>query len=382
MSLLLDIQVIISKRKYNFAYKNIWDRLHLDPQLFLAIISLLLISFIILYSSSEGNISTLYNHCTRVMLGFICMIIICQINPIQFKRWAAILFWAGIIMLVGVKIIGYVGKGAQRWIDLGFVKFQPSEIMKYAVPIMLAQQLSKRSLPINLADCCWLSFFILLPCFLIFKQPDLGTAILVLCSGITMFILAGLSLKIIVYSSIFSIILTPAFWFLLHEYQKSRVLTFLNPDRDPFGAGYHIIQSKIAIGSGGLFGKGWLKGSQTHLQYLPESSTDFIFALAAEEFGLIGTIIIITIYGFITARTLYLSQYCNDNFSRLLTGTLGITFFLYVIINIGMVSGIFPVVGIPLPLISYGGTSIITTMICFGIIMALNSERKLAHSNH
>ena len=379
MSFFYQLNSIVYKRRHSFAYKGFWDKLHIDYPLLFAVFTLLVFGLFVLFSATNGNLTKISSQLVRIGIGILMMVAIAQVHPKQFKRWTPVLFWSGIALLVLVKLTGYVGKGAQRWIDIGIFKFQPSEIMKYAVPMMISLQLSKRPLPPSFTYCSLVSILIFIPCILIFKQPDLGTAILILFSGATCFILAGLSSKQIALTTISGILTAPILWQFLHDYQKSRILTFLNPERDPLGSGYHIIQSKIAIGSGGLLGKGWLNGSQSHLEYLPESSTDFIFALSAEEFGLVGSMLIIGLFAFITCRILYLSQHNSDTYSRLLSGTLGITLFLYVLINIGMVSGIFPVVGIPLPLISYGGTSMLTVMVCFGIIMSMNSHRKLAH---
>lgn len=380
MELIQQISSTITKRKHSFAYKSIWDKLHLDLPLFIAIMILTLIGLICLFSASNGNLQKMSNQIIRVILGIFVMISVAQINPIQFKRWTSTLFWVGVGLLLAVNIVGYVGKGAQRWIDIGIIKFQPSEIMKCAMPMMISLQLSKRPLPPTFTECALNSIFICIPCLLIFKQPDLGTSLLILFSGFSAFALAGLNFRKILYTITCFVAVAPIAWNFLHAYQKNRILTFINPERDPLGTGYHIIQSKIAIGSGGLFGKGWQDGTQSYLHYLPESSTDFIFSLAAEEFGFIGASIIILLFSFITCRVLYLSQFANDTYSNLLTSTLGISFFLYALINIGMVSGLLPVVGVPLPLISYGGTSMITVMLCFGIILSINSHRKLANN--
>ncbi len=379
MKFVSHINTEVNRRKYSFAYKNIWDKLHLDGPLLIAILCLLTCGIILLYSAVNGDHIKLAKQGVFIALGVTSMIIIAQIHPNQFKKWSATLFWFGISLLLMVKLIGYVGKGAQRWIDFGMLRFQPSEIMKCAVPMMVALQLSKYQLPPKLSTCAYVALFILIPTFFIIKQPDLGTALLVLFAGGFAFFLVGLPYRYIFFAFLGSACLAPLAWNYMHAYQKNRVLIFLNPEKEPLGAGYHIIQSKIAIGSGGIFGKGWLNGTQSHLDFLPERTTDFIFALCGEEFGLMGCLVLLILYAFISSRTLYLSQYAGDNYSKILCATLGITFFLYALVNIGMVSGILPVVGIPLPLVSYGGTSMLTIMICFGIIMSINSHRKLAN---
>jgi len=374
------LNILVNRRKHSFAYKSIWDKLHLDAPLLFAIFLLLICGMILLYSAANGNYTKLLKQLIHIILGITCMLVIAQIHPNQFKKWTSVLFWSGISLLIMVKLVGYVGKGAQRWIDFGIMRFQPSELMKYAVPMMVALQLSKRSLPASIPTFAYVSLFILLPTFLIIKQPDLGTALLVLFSGYFTFLLIGLPFKYVFYSAFGSACFAPIAWTYLHTYQKNRILTFLNPESDPLGTGYHIIQSKIAIGSGGMFGKGWINGTQSHLDFLPERSTDFIFALCGEEFGLLGCLILLVLYAFISCRALYLSQFAEDSYSKILCGALSITFFLYFMVNIGMVSGILPIVGIPLPLVSYGGASMLTIMICFGIIMSVNSQSKLSNA--
>ncbi len=378
MKLINQLNIAIRSRKNNFAYHSLWDKLHLDGPLFTLILFLLICGILLLYSATDGNLTKIFQQLYKIIFGLIIMIFVAQIRPYQFKRWTITLFIIGIILLVFVNFAG-TGKGAQRWMDLGILKFQPSEIMKCAVPMMISLLISRNSLPPKIPYIMVVSLFIIIPCYLILKQPDLGTALLILFSGCTVFILAGIKLKQIFYSLLTLISLSPLLWSFMHSYQKTRVITFLNPHHDPSGKGYHIIQSKIAIGSGGALGKGWLNGTQSHLKYLPESSTDFIFALCGEEFGILGCILLISVYTLITCRTLYLAQFMNDTYLKLLCGTLGITFYLYALVNIGMVSGIFPVVGSPLPLISYGGTSVLTIMVSFGIIMSANSYRKLPY---
>jgi rod shape determining protein RodA len=287
----------------------------------------------------------------------------------------------GLVLLLVVDAMGVIGKGAQRWLDLGFIRFQPSEIMKLAVPMLCAWYLHERPLPPTIPMLGVVAGIILLPAGLTAAQPDLGTAILIIIGGALLIVMAGLSVWFIVGALGAAAAAAWIGWnYLLHDYQRNRVLTFIDPTTDPLGAGYHIIQSQIAIGSGGLFGKGWMNGSQSQLEYLPERHTDFIFAVIGEEFGLLGLVILLSLYLFVIARALYLASQTQDTFSRLLSASLALTFFVYVFINTGMVSGLLPVVGVPLPLVSYGGTSMVTLLAGFGILMALYSHRKLVGS--
>jgi rod shape determining protein RodA len=276
-----------------------------------------------------------------------------------------------------VLVFGQSGKGAQRWLDLGFFRFQPSELMKLAVPMMVAWYLSDHALPPRLSRILMSLLMVFVPVLLIARQPDLGTSLLVGCAGIFVIFLAGIRWRLIFLFSGIVAACAPFLWFTLHDYQKARVLTFINPENDPLGAGYHIIQSKIAIGSGGVYGKGWLNGTQSQLDFLPERSTDFIFAAFAEEFGLVGVILLLAMYFFVILRGLYISAHAQDTFTRLLGGSLTMTFFIYVFVNIGMVTGLLPVVGLPLPLVSYGGTSMVTLMASFGMLMSIHTHRRL-----
>jgi rod shape determining protein RodA len=296
------------------------------------------------------------------------------------RRLAPWLYLIGVVLLLVVAMSGVIGKGAQRWLNLGLFKFQPSEIMKLAVPMLAAWYLHDRPLPPTWRSLLMLALIIFIPTALVAVEPDLGTAALIAASGALLVLMAGLSMRIIVMVLLGTVAAALLGWSSLHEYQRTRVLTFLNPQTDPLGAGYHIIQSQIALGSGGLFGKGWMNGSQAQLEFLPERSTDFIFAVVGEEFGLIGLIVLLALYLFIVARSVWLAMQTNDTFSRLLALSLGLTFFVYVFINAGMVSGLLPVVGVPLPLVSYGGTSVVTLLAGFGILMGLYSHRKLIGS--
>ena len=353
------------------------QRIHIDITLLILLLSLSSIGLLILMSSGQDDIGLLERQITRLSIAFFAMLIVAQIPPHVLKMFAPWLFLLGTLLLLGVLFMGDIGKGAQRWLDVGFFKFQPSELLKLATPMMVAWYLAERRLPPSIKHIAFATIFIAIPTVLIAKQPDLGTAILIASSGLAVLFLAGISWRIIGGVIVAIGGLAPVLWSLMKEYQKQRVLTFLNPEDDPLGAGYHIIQSKIAIGSGGINGKGWMNGSQARLEFLPESSTDFIFAVFSEEFGLIGCIGLLTIYLLIFFRAIYISIQAQDTFSRLLAGSLSLTFFIYLFVNVGMVTGILPVVGVPLPLVSYGGTSMVTLLIGFGILMSIHTHRKL-----
>ncbi|HEX5340161.1 MAG TPA: rod shape-determining protein RodA [Gammaproteobacteria bacterium] len=351
--------------------------LNLDVPLLLALLLLSVAGLAILYGASGEDIDTVYRQAVRLALSFGVLLLVAQIPPQLLKLWTPWLFGLGLILLIVTLGVGHVGRGAQRWLSLGVVRFQPSEIMKIAVPMMVGWYLHERSLPPTWRTLIPLGLLIGIPAMLVAVQPDLGTALLIVSAGAFGVFLAGLRWRVILLLLLLLAIVAPIGWHFLHDYQRDRVLTFLNPQRDPLGAGYHIIQSEIALGSGGVFGKGWLHGSQSQLDFLPESSTDFIFAVLGEEFGLLGVLALLGLYAFIIGRSLIIALRAQDTFSRLLAGALGMAFFTYVFINSGMVSGLVPVVGVPLPLISYGGTSMVTLMAGFGILMSIHSHRKL-----
>jgi len=352
-------------------------RLHLDKPLFYALLMLATLSLVILYSASARDGGITLSHFVRLTLGFAVLIGIAQVRPEILERWGPYVFGVGLLMLLAVLGIGAVSKGAQRWLSLGIVRFQPSEILKLAVPWMLAWYLARDSLPPSVPRIVVGLIVTIVPAALIAKQPDLGTAMLVLASGLFVLFLAGLRTRVILIALGCIAAATPILWSRLHDYQRNRVLTLFNPDADPLGTGYHTIQSMIAIGSGGFYGKGWLNSSQAHLEYLPESSTDFIFAVYAEEFGLIGILLAIGLYGFIAGRAMLIAFYAQDSFTRLLAGSLALAFFIQFFVNIGMVAGILPVVGVPLPMMSYGGSSIIVLMAGFGVLMSIQTHRKI-----
>jgi rod shape determining protein RodA len=354
--------------------------LHLDGPLLLLLAVTSAFGLLVLYSASGGNTALWLRQVARLGIALGAMLVLAQV-PARFLRiLTPALYAGGVLLLVAVAGLGEIGKGAQRWLDLGFVRFQPSEVMKLAVPMMCAWYLHHRALPASLGETLVVLAIVLVPALLIFEQPDLGTALLVAAAGIIVLLLSGLPWKFVFAGTGLAAAAAPLAWFLLHDYQRRRVLTLLDPQSDPLGAGYHIIQSQIAIGSGGVFGKGWMNGSQAQLEFLPERSTDFIFAVIGEELGLLGQLLLIGLYLAIIGRALYLANECRDTFGRLVSGAIALTFFVYVFVNTGMVTGILPVVGVPLPLVSYGGTSMVTLMAGFGILMSLRSQRKLVRT--
>ena len=354
--------------------------LKLDGPLVLGLALLAVYAQVVLYSASGQDWDKVLKGTVRLAIGAVAMLVLAQVKPGFLRRITPFLYAVGIVLLVIVDAIGYVGKGAQRWLDLGFVRFQPSEIMKIAVPMMCAWYLRDRPLPPDLRTLGVVSAIIFVPTALTIVQPDLGTGLLILMAGALVVLLAGLSVRIILGLAVVGVAAAWVGWYFLHDYQRQRVLTFLDPQADPLGSGYHIIQSTIAIGSGGLFGKGYLNGSQGQLEFLPERSTDFVYAVIGEELGLLGAAVLLVLYLFVVMRALFLASQMLDTFARLLSGSLAIIFFVYVFINAGMVSGILPVVGVPLPLVSYGGTSTVTLLAGFGILMSLYSHRKFASS--
>jgi len=351
-------------------------RVHLDPPLLAGICTVLLLGCFVLYSASGNSVDTLWKQMLRIGVAGLVMIALAQVRPSWLRRVSPWLFAVGMVMLVMVLLRGEMGGGAQRWLDLG-VRFQPSELMKLAVPAMLAWLLHDRALPPSLLMIGGLLTLVAAPVAMIYLQPDLGTAILIGLTGATVIFLAGISLRLVLASGTIALATLPLLWSFMKPYQQQRVLTLLNPEQDPLGAGYHIIQSKIAIGSGGGFGKGWLNGSQGQLEFLPERSTDFIFAVIGEEFGFFGVSLLLLLYLLIVARGFYIAATAQDTFSRLLAGAISFTFFFYVFVNTAMVTGLVPVVGVPLPLVSAGGTSMVTLLAGFGILMSIQTHRKL-----
>lgn len=350
---------------------------HLDLLLLLGVMLVCITGLIILYSAASADLGIVLRQATRLGMAIAIMLLFAQISPQRWVRWAPYWYGVSLCLLAAVLALGVVGKGAQRWLDLKFIRCQPSELMKFAIPLCLAWYFDRKPLPPTWQQLTIASLLIVLPVAMTIKQPDLGTAIMLATSGIWVLFLAGIRWRIILSIVLMSTLAAPILWLCMHDYQRQRILTFLDPERDPLGTGYHIIQSKIAIGSGGLTGKGWMEGTQSQLDYLPEHTTDFIFAVGSEEFGLIGVGILLALYLFIVIRCLYISMHAQTSFGRLLVGSLGLTFFFSYFVNIGMVSGLLPVVGVPLPLVSYGGTSMLTIFAGFGVIMSVYTHRSL-----
>jgi rod shape determining protein RodA len=354
--------------------------LRIDGPLVIGLSLIAAFGLVVLYSASGQSMPTVLRTVARLLLGAVAMLLLARVNPNFLRRASPWLYLAGCGLLLVVAAMGRTRMGAQRWLDLGVLRFQPSELMKLAVPMMCAWYLHDRPLPPAWTSLTVLGVLILLPVGLVAIEPDLGTAALIAVGGALVIVLAGLRLRVILAGLALAAAGAWAGWSVMHDYQRKRVLTFLNPQTDPLGAGYHIIQSQIAIGSGGVFGKGWMNGSQAQLEFLPERSTDFIFAVIGEEFGLLGLVLLMILYVFVVGRAIYLARETQDTFARLLAGSLALTFFVYVFINAGMVTGLLPVVGVPLPLVSYGGSSVVTLLAGFGILMALYSRRKLIGS--
>ncbi|WP_049721157.1 rod shape-determining protein RodA [Gilvimarinus polysaccharolyticus] len=351
------------------------QRLHVDFWLLLLLIIISSGGLVVLFSASDQSLATIKRQGVYFLLAYFAMLVTAQV-PVHFmRRMAPWAYALGVVLLVLVVLHGVGAKGAQRWLSLGGFRFQPSEVMKLAMPVTIAAYLGQRHLPPVFKHVFWTLALVAVPTVLIIKQPDLGTSILVAASGLMVLFFAGLSWRYILAAvTLLMASLWPLWHFVLHDYQKKRVLTLLNPEDDRLGAGWNIIQSKTAIGSGGVPGKGWLHGTQSHLNFLPEGHTDFIIAVLAEEFGLIGVLILLSLYMLVVLRGMTIAVRAQDSFGRLLAASITLTFFVYVFVNIGMVSGLLPVVGVPLPLVSQGGTSIVTLLAGFGILMAIATE--------
>ncbi len=358
--------------------KSVWKYLHIDFPLLVALLILLGFGLMVLYSATDGNMSMMGRQITFIIVSLGAMLFMAQLEVRILRRWAPWMYLGGMALLVAVIFYGSIGGGARRWIDLPLLpRFQPSEIMKVVLPLCVAGYFSKRAIPPRLKHIFWALAIIMLPTALIAIQPDLGTALLIAVSGLFVILLAGINWKLVFSFLGVAILSSPALWiFYMSDYQKQRVKTLFDPQSDPLGTGWNIIQSQTAIGSGGVFGKGWLNGVQSRLDFLPEGQTDFIVAVLAEEFGLLGMLFLLLLYIAIIGRGLYIAATAQDTYSRLLAGSIILTFFVYVFVNIGMVSGILPVVGVPLPMVSLGGTSILTLMVGFGILMSIHTHNK------
>ena len=357
-------------------FRGISSIFKIDLTLFTIVMVIVSLGLITLYSVSGGDTTLIIKQTIRIIIGLVAMIFLAQIHPDNFRLFSPILYFGGIFLLILTIFFG-VGKSADRWLDFYFFRFQPSELMKIFVPLMIASFYGDKSLPPRFRHLVVAALIIIAPALLIAKQPDLGTAILITSSGIIAIFLSGIRLSHIFLGLIFVIGAMPLLWSLMYDYQKARVLSFFSPDQDILGSGYHLVQSKIALGSGGLFGKGYMNGTQSKLDFLPENHTDFIFSAFGEEFGFIGVLLLITLYVLATFRGMSISIKATDNFSRILSGTLILTIFLYVLVNVGMVIGILPIVGAPLPFMSYGGTSMLTVFAALGIIMSIKSHQRL-----
>ncbi|EHA17042.1 rod shape-determining protein RodA [Halomonas sp. HAL1] len=358
--------------------KSIWERIHLDPWLLGLLMVLMGSGLIVLYSASGQSIDAVIAQGVRFCIALVVMVIIAQFSPSTFLRFAPLAYGIGVAMLVAVDVFGDVGMGAKRWLVIpGVIRFQPSEMMKLAAPLMVAAYLNRCELPPRLRDILVCGVIIGVPVVLTAIQPDLGTSLLVASAALIVVLLAGLSWRLIGFITALGAAGVPVLWMNMHNYQRQRVLTFLNPESDPLGSGWNIIQSTTAIGSGGLWGKGWLQGTQSQLEFLPERHTDFIIAVLGEEFGLVGMLVLLCLYLLIVSRGVWMASAAQDTFGRLVAGSIILTFFIYVFVNMGMVSGILPVVGVPLPLVSFGGTSSVTLLAGFGILMSIHAHRRL-----
>ena len=354
------------------------ERWHIDIPLLILLLALMGYGLLVLYSATGQSFRAVARQGAIFFVAYIAMLVVAQFRVQTFKRWTPAAYLFGLGLLVAVLLMGSGAKGAQRWLSFGGFRFQPSEIMKILVPMMLAWYLSARVLPPRFWHILLSLLFLAIPAVLVFRQPDLGTALLIASSGLFVLFLAGISWRFIFGAGVLAVLSAwPAWVYVLKDYQKQRILTLLNPESDKLGTGWNIIQSKTAIGSGGWAGKGWLNGTQSQLDFLPESHTDFVIAVLAEEFGLRGVLVLLLLYGLILVRGLWIGMHAQDSFSRLVAGSLVLTFFVYVFVNMGMVSGLLPVVGVPLPLVSAGGTSAVTLMIGFGILMAVSTEKRL-----
>ena len=353
------------------------ERLHLDVPLLLGVLVLSAFGLVALYSAGGQDTDLVVRQAIRFAIGFGLMFAAAQIAPRRFFDWAPLAYGVGVLLLCAVLVVGETTQGAQRWLRVGPFGFQPSEFVKLTVPLMVAWFISRGDLPPRLWRVVLGGLLTLVPVVLVMRQPDLGTSLLIVASGAFVLFLAGVGWRYITALVAFGAACVPLLWHFMHDYQRQRVLTLLDPQQDPLGAGYHIIQSTIAIGSGGIYGKGWFNGTQSQLDFLPERSTDFVFAVIGEEFGLLGALVLLAVYLFIVYRGLYIAAHAKYMFGKLLAGALVLTFFIYVFVNIGMVSGILPVVGLPLPLVSYGGTSMVTLMAGFGIVMSVHTHRML-----
>jgi rod shape determining protein RodA len=358
---------------------KLWEILarRVDRFLMASAVAIVGVGLVALFSASDQNVSRITSQIASLGFALVLMWIVANLSPQQLSRAAVPLYAVAVLLLVAVALGGTIVNGARRWLNLGIGRFQPSELMKIALPLMLAWYFQKREARVRFVDFVVAAFLIALPVWLIERQPDLGTALMIGASGFFVLYLAGLSWKVIVGMIAVAAAAVPLAWPHLHTYRQERILTFLDPSRDPLGAGYHSTQASIALGSGGVIGKGWLNGTQTHLEFLPERHTDFIFAVFGEEFGLIGAIVLLVLYLLLIGRALVITANASTLFTRLLAGAITLMFFTYAFVNMAMVSGLLPIVGVPLPLVSYGGTALVSLFIGLGILMNVQANRKL-----
>ncbi|MEK6594022.1 MAG: rod shape-determining protein RodA [Pseudomonadota bacterium] len=353
---------------------------HVDGLLLGGVLLLMATGLVVLFSASNASLARVGNQALNMMVALGVMWIFANIPPHVLLRLSLPVYLLGLALLIAVALYGDIVNGARRWLNIGITRIQPSELMKIAVPLMLAWYFDRYEATLKIRNYLVAAILLLVPVGLILRQPDLGTAMLIASAGFFVLFLAGLSWKIIIGLSAAGLASLPLLWSLLHDYQRQRILTLIDPTQDPLGAGYHTIQSTIAVGSGGLTGKGWMKGTQTHLDFIPERTTDFIFAVFSEEFGLIGNLLLLLLFLLVIGRGLAITANAPTLFARLLAGAVTLTFFTYAFVNMGMVSGILPVVGVPLPLISYGGTSLVTICLGLGILMSIATHKKLVQT--
>ena len=353
-----------------------WLR-HLDPILLMLVLAVLAISVAVMTSASGQSTARISGHLINIGLALAVMVVMANVPPHLLSKAGPPLYVVGVVLLVGVALFGEIRNGSRRWLDFGVIAFQPSELLKLALPLMLAWYFQRNEAVLGSRHFAIGGILLLLPFLLILRQPDLGTALMIGASGFYLLFFAGLPWKVILAGGVLGGASLPLAWRFMHDYQQQRVLMLLDPSSDPLGAGYHIIQSTIAIGSGGLFGKGWMEGTQNQLDFIPERTTDFIFAVFGEEFGYVGAILLAALYLAIVARGLTIAARAPTQFGRLMAATLSLNLFTYVFVNIGMVSGILPVVGVPLPLMSYGGTALVTLLLGMGILMSVATHRQL-----
>ena len=357
--------------------EGLQQRLHIDFPLFLAFMAIFMVSLTTIYSASNSSIDAVVNQGIKILISISAMLVVAQFSPLNYARVGPWLYFLCLVLLILVLAIGETRNGATRWLNIGIISFQPSELMKIAMPLMIARYISRGALPPDVSSVALSIIIVLIPSYLIMEEPDLGTSILIAFSGLVVIFLSGLKKRYLAIAFALFLAYLPFMWSSIHPFQKKRVLSFLNPESDPLGSGYHLIQSKIAIGSGGVFGKGWLNSTQGQLDFLPERTTDFIFAILAEEFGFLGVSLLIGIYLFIIWRGIMIAVNAQNLFSRLLASSISLTFFVYVFVNIAMTTGLLPVVGVPLPLISSGGTSMVTIMVGLGMLMSIQTHRRL-----